>query len=138
MLWAVTALAQAPAAPGGGLRLPTSPEGMGILPPNKLPIPPPRSPTGPVIDAVRSAGHLDCGTVTAADDWNKIDLHGDLSDLGGEVCRAIAIAILGPSGVLTIHKFPGEAEALTALHSGAIQVATTISPSTTVAAQYDV
>jgi general L-amino acid transport system substrate-binding protein len=111
---------------------------MGILPPEQLPIPPPRSPTGPVIDAVRTAGHLDCGTVTAADDWNKTDLHGDLSDLGGAVCSAIAIAILGPAGVLTIHKFPGEAEALTALRSGAIQVATTISPNTTVAAQYGV
>ena len=136
VLWSVAALAQSQAA--STVPLPTSPQELGILPPAELPIPPPRSPTGPVIDAVRASGHLDCGTVTAADDWNKTDLHGDLSALGGEICRAIAIAILGQADGVTIHRFPGEPEALTALRSGAIQVATTISPGTTVGAQYNV
>lgn len=140
-LWIGAAPAQTPTppanpAPGATVPLPTTPEELGILAPHTLPVPPPRAPTGPVIDAIRASGHIACGTVTAADDWNKTDLHGDLSALGGEICRAIAIAILGTTDGLAIQMFPGEAEALTALRAGSIQVATTISPDTTVAAQY--
>jgi general L-amino acid transport system substrate-binding protein len=138
-LCTASAVAQTAAtAPSAAMALPTTPEGMGILPPAALPIPSPRPPTGPVIDAVRASRRLECGTVTAADDWNKTDLHGDLSALGGEICRAVAIAILGDTAGLTIHAFPGEAEALTDLRSGSIEVATTLSPGTTTAAQYGV
>ena len=134
----VLSTASAPAQTLAATALPTSPQELGILPPEQLPIPPPRLPTGPVVDAIRATGHLDCGTVTAEDDWNKTDLHGDLSALGGDVCRVVAIAILGRTDGLTIHAFPGEPEALTALRAGTIQLATTISPGTTVAAQYDI
>lgn len=143
-LWAVPPAAQSasppPVSPAAEatLPLPKNREEMGILPPAQLPIPPERAPTGPVIDAVRASGRLECGTVTAADDWAKTDPHGDLSALGGEICRAIAVAILGNDGVVQIHAFPGEAEALAALRAGTIQVAATMSPDTTVAAQYGV
>jgi len=134
------ALAQAPAnpAPTASVPLPASPEELGILAPRSLPIPPPRAPTGPVIDAIRASGRINCGVVTAGDDWNKTDLHGNLSDLGGEICRAVAVAILGNDDGLRISAFPGEAEALSALRAGTVQVVTTISPDTTVAAQYGV
>lgn len=138
-LWTARVLAQAPASsPPPTPPLPTTPEGLGILAPAPLPVPSQRPPTGPVIDQIRSVRHLDCGTVTAADDWNKTDLHGDLSALGGEICRAVAVAILGQTDGLTIHPFPGEAEALTALRAGTIQLAAGLTPGTTVAAQYGV
>ena len=88
--------------------------------------------------AVRASHHLDCGTVQSADDWNGEDIHGDLSALGGEICRAVAIAILGDADGLAIHAFPGEPETFVALKEGSIQLAVGVSPSTTAAMQFAV
>ena len=89
--------------------------------------------------AAVQAGHsLNCGTVQAADDWNGADIHGNLSALEAEVCRAVAVAILGPEGGMAIPVFPAEPEALDALKTGAIQLAIGISPSPTTAIQYGV
>ena len=88
--------------------------------------------------AVRASHHLDCGTVQSVDDWNGEDVHGDLSALGGEICRAVAVAILGNTDGLAIHIFPAEPEALGALKAGSIQLAIGISPSSTVAMQFGV
>lgn len=88
--------------------------------------------------AVRASHHLDCGTVQGVDDWNGEDIHGDLSALGGEICRAVAIAILGSADDLAIQVFPAEPEALGALKQGSIQLAVGVSPSTTVAMQFGV
>jgi general L-amino acid transport system substrate-binding protein len=88
--------------------------------------------------AVRASHHLDCGTVQGIDDWNDQDIHGDLSALGGEICRAVAVAILGNADGLAIHSFPAEPEAFGALKAGSIQLAIGVSPSTTVAMQFGV
>jgi general L-amino acid transport system substrate-binding protein len=93
---------------------------------------------GSVIDAVRAAGKLDCAVVLEEDDWNRTDVHGNLSALGGDICRAVAIAIFGNANGLAIHTFPAEPEALAALKAGTIQLASTISPDTTIATQYGV
>jgi general L-amino acid transport system substrate-binding protein len=90
------------------------------------------------VDAIRTAGHLDCGVVSEADDWNRTDMHGDLSGLGNDICRAVAIAVLGSADSLAVHDFPAEPEALAALKAGTIQLAATISPDTTIATQYGV
>ena len=86
--------------------------------------------------AVRAAHHLTCGTLQSADDWNGEDVHGNLSALGGEICRAVTVAILGTQGALTIAVFPAEPEALAALKAGTIQLAVGVSPSATAAMQY--
>lgn len=86
--------------------------------------------------AVRAVHNLNCGTVQGADDWNGADIHGNLSALGVEICRAVAIAVLGPEGGLTITAFPAEPEALEALKASMIQLAIGISPSPTIAIRY--
>jgi general L-amino acid transport system substrate-binding protein len=93
---------------------------------------------GQTLAAIKASHHLDCGTVQGVDDWNGEDVHGDLSRLGGEICRAVAVAILGDAEGLAIHPFPAEPEALAALKAGGIQLAIGISPSTTVAMQFGV
>jgi general L-amino acid transport system substrate-binding protein len=90
------------------------------------------------LDAIRAAKRLDCGVVSEPDDWNRADLHGNLSALGSDFCRAVATAILGSEDGAAISELPGETEALTALKAGAVQLVTTISPGTTIATQYDV
>ena len=93
----------------------------------------PLMPRAQVLGAVRASGHLACGVVQGADDWNGEDLHGDLSAFEGEICRAVAAAILGDAGAAEIHDFPGELEALKALQSGSVQLAVGVSPTTSAA-----
>jgi len=87
---------------------------------------------------VRAAHHLNCGTVQGADDWNGADVHGNLSALGAEICRAVGVAILGTQDGLAIPVFPAEPEALGALKAGTIQLAIGISPAASTAIQYGV
>ena len=90
------------------------------------------------LDSIRSAHHMECGTVLGADDWNGEDVHGNLSALEAQVCRAVAIAIFGDESSLTIQAFPAEPEALHALKAGTIQLAIGISPSASTAIQFGV
>ena len=95
----------------------------------------PLSPRAQTLGAVRASGHLECGVVQAMDDWNGEDLHGDLSAFEGEICRAVAAAILGDADALQVHDYPSEIETLKALKSGAIQLAVGVSPTTSAAVQ---
>ena len=90
------------------------------------------------LESVRAAHHLECGAVLSADDWNGEDVHGNLSALETEVCRAVAVAIFGDAGSLTVRVFPAEPEALGALEAGAIQLAIGVSPSAATAVHYGV
>jgi general L-amino acid transport system substrate-binding protein len=90
------------------------------------------------LESVRAAQHLECGTILAADDWNGEDIHGNLSALEAEICKAIGIAIFGGAGRLTIHPFPAEPEALNALKAGTIQLAVGISPSASTAMHFGI
>ena len=88
--------------------------------------------------AIRSAQHLNCGTVQTADDWNGEDIHGNLSALGTAICQAVAVAILGTPDGLTVQSFPAEPEALAALKASSVQLAIGVSPSASTAIQYGV
>ncbi len=90
------------------------------------------------LESIRAARHMECGTVMGMDDWNGEDVHGNLSALEGEVCRAVAVAIFGDATALTIQAFPAEPEALNALKAGTIQLAIGISPSASTAVQFGV
>ncbi len=52
------------------------------------------------LEAIRAAHHMECGVVAGSDDWNGEDIHGNLSALETEVCRAVAVAILGDASQL--------------------------------------
>jgi general L-amino acid transport system substrate-binding protein len=91
------------------------------------------------LESLRAAHHMECGTVLGADDWNGEDVHGNLSALEAEICRAVAVAIFGDAGSsLTIQAFPAEPEALNALQAGTIQLAIGISPSASTAMQFGI
>jgi len=90
------------------------------------------------LDSIRAAHHLECGTVEGTDDWNGDDIHGNLSALGAEVCRAVAVTIFGDEGGLKIEAFPAEPEALSALQAGTIQLAVGVSPSASAAVHFGI
>mgnify|MGYP005816469999 CR=1 FL=1 len=90
------------------------------------------------LHSIRAEHHMECGTVLGADDWNGEDIHGNLSSLEAEVCRAVATAIFGDPGGVTIQAFPAEPEALEALKAGKIQLAIGISPSAATATRFGI
>jgi len=93
---------------------------------------------GQTLESIRTAKRLACGAVTGVDDWNGEDLHGNLSALGAEVCRAVAVALLGDASAVTIQNFPAELEALNALKAGAIDLAIGVTPSASMAVRFGV
>ena len=82
---------------------------------------------------IKSSRHFECGTVQNVDDWGD-ETHGDLSELGADICRAVAVAALGDAAAATIHAFPGEPEAV--LASGQLQLVVGLTPSAAVAMKY--
>jgi len=88
---------------------------------------PPTTP-GPTLAAVIKAGALHCGVLIAPEDWNKEDLHGDLSALHLELCKAIGVAALGEKAKLVVTPYNSEVEAEQALSSGEVDVAMGLTP----------
>jgi general L-amino acid transport system substrate-binding protein len=84
---------------------------------------------------IRLAGRLRCGVVATPEDWNKTDLHGPLETLDVEICRAIAVAVLGPGGKTGAHVespvFPDELAAEQALGKGDVDVLVGVTPDAT-------
>jgi general L-amino acid transport system substrate-binding protein len=102
------------------------------------PVLPAQASATPILDAVRATGHLPCGVAKMADDWDLSNLHGDLSLLGADICRAVTIAILGDFDGMVLHRYPGEIEALRDLKAAQIPLVTTLSPGTAAATQFGV
>jgi general L-amino acid transport system substrate-binding protein len=84
---------------------------------------------------VQHAGRLRCGVVATPEDWNKTDLHGPLVPLDLEICKAIAVAVLGSSGKTATNvespAFPSELDAEEALSKGVVDVLVGVTPDAT-------
>lgn len=91
-----------------------------------------------LVDELRRSNRLDCGVVQNADDWDGASIHGDLSAFEGEICRAVAVALLGDGGHLDIHLLPAENEGFQALQSGAVPLVVGLSPSASAAVHFKV
>jgi len=87
------------------------------------------------LSTIKSSHRFDCGTVQNVDDWGD-EIHGDLSALGAEICRAVAVAVLGDAEGLAVHAFAGEPEAVNALATGQLQLAVGVSPSAAIAMKF--
>ncbi len=95
----------------------------------------------PMVAKIHHAGRLRCGVVSTPEDWNKTDLHGPLEGLDIEICRAIAVAVLGPDGKagpqgkpgtnLEAAVFPDELEAEEALSKGTVDLLVGVTPDAT-------
>ncbi|MCL2716557.1 MAG: transporter substrate-binding domain-containing protein [Alphaproteobacteria bacterium] len=93
---------------------------------------------GQTLEAIRSAHQMSCGTIASTDDWNGIDIHGNLSAFEADVCRAVATAILGNDASLTVQTFPAEPEALNAVKRGAVQLVVGVSPAASTAEHFGI
>lgn len=93
---------------------------------------------GATLRQIQAAGELHCGVVAAREDWNKDDLHGDLSSLDVEICKAVGIAALGTHGKIDIITFNSELEAEQGLSHSRVDLVVGVSPSVSAAAHWQV
>jgi general L-amino acid transport system substrate-binding protein len=79
-----------------------------------------------------------CGVIAAREDWNKVDLHGDLNALDVEICKAVGIAALGTRGKIDITTFNSELEAEQGLSQSRVDLVVGVSPSISAAAKWQI
>ena len=93
---------------------------------------------GSVLDRIRTAGQLACGSITEPGDYTKDDTHGRTEAFGADFCRAVAAALFGDAARTTVYGFPDEQEGLAALQHGRIALLVGASPNPGLAARYGV
>jgi general L-amino acid transport system substrate-binding protein len=89
------------------------------------------TPVPPTLAAVRAAGVLKCGINRAEADYSKDDTHGNLAAFAADLCKAVAVATLGPAAHVIATGFGDEPHALAALQAGGIDLVAGASPSVT-------
>ena len=83
---------------------------------------------GTTLDKIKAANSLTCGINTEMPEYSTQDAHGNHSAFDLDLCKAVAVATLGPNAKLVVKPFRDEQEALKALNSGEIALLATGSP----------
>jgi general L-amino acid transport system substrate-binding protein len=83
------------------------------------------------LERVTTSGHLRCAILATPEDWNKSDLHGPLTALDAEICKAVAVSAIGPAARIDLKAFDTELQAEEALSKGDVDLAVGLSPSAT-------
>jgi general L-amino acid transport system substrate-binding protein len=83
---------------------------------------------GPTLAAIKAANSLSCGVDFEEAEYSTADAHGNHSIFDLDLCKAVAVAVLGPNAKLKIVPYRDEVDALEGLKSGAIAVLATASP----------
>ena len=90
--------------------------------------PPARHTSDHVLDRIRAAQALSCGVTKEEEDYSRAEDHGNRAAFDIDLCKAIAVATLGPGAHLVVKSFPDEPASVKALLAGEIDVLATASP----------
>jgi general L-amino acid transport system substrate-binding protein len=83
---------------------------------------------GSTLDRIRANGSLPCGINTDEPEYSTQDAHGNHSAFDLDICKAVAVAVLGTNAKFTVVPYRDEQDALKALNSGEIALLATASP----------
>src|ERR1039457_5663196 len=83
---------------------------------------------GTTLDKIKAAGSLPCGIDTEQPEYSTQDAHGNHGAFDLDICKAVAVAVLGPNAKFTVKPYRDEQDALKALKSGEIALLATGSP----------
>ena len=83
----------------------------------------------PVLDRIRAANALTCGLSKEEEDYSRDEDHGNRATFDIDLCKAVAVATLGPGARVLLKSFPDEATAVKALVTGEIDLLASTSPS---------
>jgi general L-amino acid transport system substrate-binding protein len=96
-------------------------------PKSAAPLPPLPALAHPTLDRIRAQQDLTCGVSKEEEDFSRSTDHGNRAAFDIDLCKAVAIAVLGPGAHLVIKSFPDEPAALRALRSAQVDMVATAS-----------
>ena len=88
--------------------------------------------------ATQATGHLRCAVIDEALDWNKRDLHGNLSAMGVEICHAVAAALYGDTSKADLQSYHAEQDGLDGFKKGFTDIIVGVTPSSYAAMHFGV
>jgi general L-amino acid transport system substrate-binding protein len=80
---------------------------------------------GTTLDKIKSTASLSCGINTEEPEYSTQDAHGNHAAFDLDICKAVAVAVLGPNAKLNVLPYRDEEDALKALKSGEIALLAT-------------
>jgi len=78
------------------------------------------------LERVRAAGVLRCGLDVVQAEYSTADEHGSRAAFDADLCRAVAVAVLGDGAKTAIKGFPDDLALMAALRAGDVDVAPTL------------
>jgi general L-amino acid transport system substrate-binding protein len=79
------------------------------------------------LERVRAAGVLGCGIDQEEPEYSTADDHGGREAFDEDVCRAVAVAVLGEHARVRVVNYPDDRAAMEALKSGVVDMVPTLS-----------
>ncbi len=111
------------------LPVPSSAFGQTALqaPPKSAALPPLPALPHPTLDRIHAANAVACGVVKEEEDYSRNEDHGNRAAFDIDLCKAVAVATLGPGARLVVRSYPDEPFAVRALKSGEVDLVATAS-----------
>jgi general L-amino acid transport system substrate-binding protein len=84
---------------------------------------------GPNLERIRKTGVLRCGVDESEAEFSMTDEHGSRAAFDRDLCRAVAVAIVGPRARVDMAAYPDEDNALAALRQNDVDLIASVSDS---------
>jgi general L-amino acid transport system substrate-binding protein len=98
------------------------------MPPESAAPAPPAPPLPhPTLDRIHQSSQMMCGVSREEEDFSRNTDHGNRAAFDIDLCKAVAVAVLGPGAHLVIRNFPDEPATLRALRAGEVDMVATAS-----------
>lgn len=78
------------------------------------------------LDRVRAAGELRCGIDAEVAEYTNSDDHGNRASFDADLCRAVAIAVIGKKAKVSAVPYPDDQTAMRALKLGEVEMMATL------------
>ena len=78
------------------------------------------------LDHIRQTRFLRCGINTETHEYSRSDDHGPRQAFDADICRAVAVAILGPTARIVLTTYPDDVAAMGALRAGKVDLLPTL------------
>jgi general L-amino acid transport system substrate-binding protein len=82
--------------------------------------------SSPTLARVRAAGLLRCGIDIEEAEYSTTDENGNRASFDADLCRAVAIAVLGADARVAASRYPDDAAAIAALNAGEVDMVPTL------------
>jgi general L-amino acid transport system substrate-binding protein len=90
--------------------------------------------TATTLERVRAAGKLRCGIDVEEAEYSTSDNHGSREAFDRDLCRAVAVAVLGQNALVTVTHYPDDRTSMHGLDGGEVEVVATLTDDFTHAA----